>query len=503
MTSFATETGVVSGQKSGWSLVRKLGEGDAGEVFLVESLVESRLAILKRPARSVFTGEVRRQAEQIRTEGRILKALEDLFSKLPNHRISAPILLDQSKSGSEFGDRFFIVIDRAGGFDLSFLARCSRMGIESANDGDWSGVEYAFLEEISRQGQIPERILLSALSAVLTAFDAIHTARVDTGSGEAAGILWNDVKPDHLFWDPFKSAVTIIDWGNGRFLQDGGVTRDMRHTAAGDRRQFLDEMGRFLSQASPDLYARLQWPEAGHLYEDIQPLLLTLREQVEQALAQADRQLKEARSREAELLQPDLAAGLNLPGIETVHERIVSLGEIPDYPAALRLVSRSAANLAAAGDMGGVRDLGSWAAGLPGAPVDSLRLMSRLAKIAAQEQGPTYNALVEAVQQAAAGNYEETLWQMLSGLQNGPEPDWWNDILPQVRGLAGEGGAVLARPLLNLRRLYLTLHTNAQKMEDRLARAADAGGQSRLDGLLNLNERLRAVIHNWVQVEPL
>ena len=56
MTSFTMETGVISGQKSGWSLVRKLGEGDAGEVYLVESLVESRLAILKRPARSVFTG---------------------------------------------------------------------------------------------------------------------------------------------------------------------------------------------------------------------------------------------------------------------------------------------------------------------------------------------------------------------------------------------------------------------------------------------------------------
>ncbi len=131
MTTFMTDTGVISGQKSGWSLVRKLGEGDAGEVYLVESLVESRSAILKRPARSVFTGEVRRQAEQIRTEGRILKALEDLLGKMPSIHISAPRLLDQSKSGSEFGDRFFIVIERAHGFDLSFLARSSRLGMDT------------------------------------------------------------------------------------------------------------------------------------------------------------------------------------------------------------------------------------------------------------------------------------------------------------------------------------------------------------------------------------
>ncbi len=503
MTSFVMETGVISGQKSGWSLMRKLGEGDAGEVYLVESLVENRLAILKRPARSVFTGEVRRQAEQIRTEGRILHALEDLLGKLPNHHISAPALLDQSKSGSEFGDRYFIVIDRARGFDLSLLARVSRLGMDETNGADWSGVERAFLAEIARQGKLPERILLASLSAVLTTFEAIHAARVDSGSGEAAGILWNDVKADHLFWDPFQSAVTIIDWGNGRFLEEGGVTRDMRHTAAGDRRQFLDEMGRFLLQAAPELHGRLQWPETGHIYEDVNHLLAGLRERVDSVLAQANRKLQEARSHEADLLQPGLETGLDLPSLEVVHQHIVEMGEVPDFPAALRLVSRSAANLAAAGDMGGVRELSSWAAGLPGAPVESLRLMSQLAKISTREKGAGYNALVQAVQQAAAGDWQETLWHMLAALQTGPEPDWWNDILPQVRKLSGGEGESLARPLLNLRRLYLTLHTSAQQLEDRLARMPDASSQAHLDNLLDLTQRLRGVIHNWVQLEPL
>ncbi len=209
------------------------------------------------------------------------------------------------------------------------------------------------------------RILLASLSAVLTTFDVIHSAQVDTGSGSASGILWNDVKPDHIFWDPYHSAVTIIDWGNGRFLEEGGVTRDMRHTAAGDRRQFLDEMGRFLAQASPELYARLNWPGTGHIYEDVNPLIGGLKDRLDSALAQSDRQLQEARSQEADLLQPSLDTGLDLSTLAAVHQRIVALGEIPDFPAALRLVSRSAANLAAAGDMGGVTGpecMGGWSA---------------------------------------------------------------------------------------------------------------------------------------------
>ncbi len=499
MTSFMTETGVVSGQKSGWSLVKKLGEGDAGEVYLVESLIESKTAILKRPARTVFTGEMRRQADQIRTEGRILKALEEILGKLPNPRVSAPAVLDQSKPGSEFGERFFIVIERAPGFDLNFLARTGRMGSGSLEDVECSPVERAFLEEIARQGRLPERILLAALSAVLTVFEAIHQA----GLEGAEGILWNDVKPDHLFWDPRQSRVTVIDWGNGRFLEEGGVTRDMRHTAAGDRRQFLDEMGRFLAQAAPDLRERLRWPEQGHIYEDVAPLIDALRERIDAALAEADRLLREARSQEADLLHPGLETGVDLPSLEGVHRRIVGLGEIPDYSEALRLVGRSAANLAAAGDMGGVRELAAWAAGLPGSPVEALHLLARLAQVAAHAQGEPYQHLVQAVQHAAAGDWEEALWSMVAALGSGPETDWWNDLLPDIRRMAAGEQAALARPLLNLRRLHLSIQSSAQRLEDRLARTPDPEKQDELERMNALADRLRRVIHNWVQTEPL
>lgn len=503
MTSLMTDAGVVSGQQSGWSLVKKLGEGDAGEVYLVESLLESRTAILKRPARSVFPGEVRRQAEQIRTEGRILKALGAIFTRLPNHKISTPALLDQSKGGSEFSERYFIVIDRAKGFDLAYLARASRLGLEDSNGDGVSPVEKAFLNEIARQGRMPERILLAALNAVLVAFQAIHAAEVDTGSGSATGILWNDVKPDHLFWDPHTAAITIIDWGNGRFLEPGGVSRDMRHTTSGDLRQFLDEMGRFLASTAPELRERLEWPTPEHIYDDVLPAIAGLAERVDATLAQADRLTQAARSREAGLLSPSLESGLDLPGLETVHQHIVALGEVPDYSGALRLVARSAANLAAGGDMGGVRELSAWASGLPGAPADSLQMLSRLAHLAAQTQNKTYQAFSMAVQSAAEPDWISTLWHLMEALDNTVEPDWWNDLLPQVRALASDEKTATLRPLLNLRRLYLTLQASTHRLEDRLARDAQPADQEQYDRLHDLTERLRQVIYNWVQLEPL
>jgi len=40
---------IITGQKFKWELVEKLGEGDAGEVYLVEAILKNRQAIVKRP----------------------------------------------------------------------------------------------------------------------------------------------------------------------------------------------------------------------------------------------------------------------------------------------------------------------------------------------------------------------------------------------------------------------------------------------------------------------
>jgi serine/threonine protein kinase len=499
------DSGLVSGQKSSWSLVRKLGEGDAGEVFLVESLVEHRLAILKRPQRSVFTGEVRRQADQIRTEGRILKALEVLLGNIPNGRVCAPALLDQSKPGNDFGERFFIVIDRAPGFDLSFLARVSRLGMPNGEEIEATPDEITFLRELAHQRRLPDRVILSALSAVFSVFGAIHEISHPPTGVEASGILWNDVKPDHLFWDPRSASITIIDWGNGQFLEPGGASRNLRHTVYDDRRQFLDEMGRFLASASPDLQARLDWPAKPTPIEEINPTLNMLGDRVLGALVEENQRMIKARALESELIQPHPTADENLPRIEEVHNQIVGLGEIPDYEGALRLAGGLVGNLAASGEMDRVRKLCAWAARLPGPDkhVESWQLLARLAQTAARAKDESKRRLVEAVQAGASGDWENALWGMLASLQAGPEPDGWNELVQQVRLQACGDEVASIRPHLTLRRMALTIQSLNQQLEDRLARKPNPEDQSRYNSIETLLETLRGVIQNWIQLEPL
>src|SRR5512133_932163 len=191
------ESDIVSGQQSAWVLLKKLGEGDAGEVYLVESLLEKQAAILKRPVRSAFASDVIRQTAQITTESKILKTLSAALKMDADFSVSVPELLDQSKPGTAFSERLFIVIESARGFDLAFLARTTQLGMMSGAEIQANTPEEKrFLQTLAESGRMPERIVLSVLSSLLSLFERIHQRSFDIDGLEAHGILWNDVKPE-------------------------------------------------------------------------------------------------------------------------------------------------------------------------------------------------------------------------------------------------------------------------------------------------------------------
>ena len=109
------------GQNRAWNLLEKLGEGDAGEIYRVESLLDRTVAILKRPRRKAFPSDIIRQAAQIEKEAQILAALANHDSSGELARV--PILKDKSKPGTEYSDRYFIVLSPASGMSLAELSR--------------------------------------------------------------------------------------------------------------------------------------------------------------------------------------------------------------------------------------------------------------------------------------------------------------------------------------------------------------------------------------------
>ncbi len=512
------ESDIVSGQQSAWVLLKKLGEGDAGEVYLVESLLEKQPAILKRPGKSPFASDIIRQTSQITTESKIIKALNAYFDLESDMQVSVPRLLDQSKPGTAFSERLFIVIEKAVGFDLSLLAKACKMGLLSGVEAQADTAEERrflhILAESNFQGNGPvtlsARIVLNVLHNLLEMFERIHANLFDIEGLPAHGILWNDVKPEHLFWDPRRARLMIIDWGNGQFLEQSGVTKDRQFTIQDDYKQFIEAMGRFLEMAAPELLMRLEWPS--HLSEEAtNPMVLhALREKIWETLQQELDGLSEARRREMDLLRAgaqiskkaasQFSTGNPLEQLEQIQREIIQYGELPDSSGALYFAQNLANLYAEQHRLEEVQETCEWALNLPGSNTENLRLIARLSQIASRTtQEEQHEMLRDAVQSALGQDWGGVLWNLTSTLRNAPEPAWWNELIIAVRQQQFGEKAGDLQPLVVARRSLLTLQAMLERMQDQDT-AEMSESHTQLAGLVR---RLREdILTNWVQIDP-
>jgi len=500
------ESEIVSGQQSGWSLLKRLGEGDAGEVFLVESLVGGQTAILKRPTRSAFSGDIFRQASQIRTESRIIKALSAAFLQDPQKQMGVPALLDQSKPGADFQERYFIVLEKAAGLDLGFLGRVTQLGLSSQDElNGFNPEERAFLNSIAKNGRIPNRILITILYRLVCLMDEIHSIRVTEDGTDAWGMVWNDVKADHLFWDLNRGFLTVIDWGNARFLEADRTTSDRQFSWMDDYRQLFEEMGRFLAIVAPDLPSRLDWP--GQLSVENTSLtgIATLKDRLESALQQESHTIDEARTAEENLLKSGTAGESPLAEIVAVHGRILEYGEMPDYAGALRFATSYAARLTMEDRLDDLRLLCEWVIALPGVDANQWGLICDLAQIPGRSQGEQRQLFLEAIQAAICNDWETLLWKVLVAIQGYPEPDWWQDITSLVRRSALGQDADSPRPLVAINRFTFSLQAAIRRMESQPARPLDRviDPANILDRAHSLAQRLKEdAIAGWTHLDP-
>jgi serine/threonine protein kinase len=499
---------IAAGRERAWGLLQKLGEGDAGEVYLVESLLDKQTAILKRPRRSAFTSDVVRQASQIEREARILNALAGL--DLSAVSLNIPRLLDQGKTGTEFTERFFIVISKAPGITLSLLARLSHLGtLDAFQKGlipiESSPIERTYLEKLSVSIEIPSLILIRALSATIELLERIHSYEINTLNTHQYGVIWNDVKPEHLFWEPTTSCFTAIDWGNSQFLEADGATTDRQNSRIDDYVQLLSEMGQFIADFAPKLYERLEWPTSVTPKNAYSTGVLPLKERVNQQLQSGLSALAQVRQKENDLVQIVEPTYERFSIISDVHDQIISFGEIPDYTGAEKLFLRLAQSLVAEKKWYEFRLLCQQADSIHSINADKWHLLEQIV-----EQELISSTMQSIVQSALDDDWPMVLWELniaLPHISNNISLSTLND---EIRRIYLHVSPETLTPLVALNRLIHALQAASQaSISSQSSKiiplsTGETGNQS---PKISLDKRLLHnlkdhVIKHWTELEP-
>lgn len=494
----------VAGQRYRWNLLEKLGEGDAGEVYLVESLLEGRLAILKRPRKGAYASDILRQAAQIKTEGNILKTLKGISFPTQGTEVSTPAMLDQGSPGEGFGERYFIVLERAPGFDLRSLARRTRFGLSAEIAFASTPHNDYFIEKLSGYRQLPEPVLVRSLLGVINLLETIHHTEILNEGAAQSGLIWNDVKPEHLYWDPSRASLTVIDWGNSSFLEMDGATKDRQHSYMDDYEQFVQEMGTFLAESNPDLCARLEWPQditPGSAYsKGVKPLkekLLGLNREVME-------RLRALRNAEAELYatsRPDLE---ELAQSDELQAQAVAFGEAPDFSSAVNFHARVALQVASEADLQAFQQVCSRAAKLPASRAEKWELLGKIAEAGQTQSSAHPDKIREAFASTLAGGVADDwpglLWSLSELVGKAPLPEWWEGVSQGVRRVYLELEPDALTPYVTLSRLFYTLDALVLKMGDQSVSPASGGQLYQRETLLKIFKE--EVVKKWRELEP-
>ena len=216
----------VTGRKRVWQLLETVGRGDAGEVLRVQAELGREQGVMKRPVQNVSGGTIVRQARQIENEGRVLALLDGMDVERHGRRVHTPLLMDQSIEGTSSSANLFIISEEVSGVSVSELLRRKMQG----------------------GSPISQVIVLKVLAASFQLLQKVHEK----------GVIWNDVKMDHIFWDAEVNTLSFIDWGNS--LDLNSQNSDEKASSLLDYRQLLEEGRTLMEQTSPELISDIGWP---------------------------------------------------------------------------------------------------------------------------------------------------------------------------------------------------------------------------------------------------
>jgi serine/threonine protein kinase len=501
----------VSGQRYKWKLLEKLGEGDAGEVYLVQSFLEENRAILKRPLSGAYFSDIFRQANQIHNEANILKALQGLSFPDQGTHIHIPRLLDQSPPEGGFSENFFIIVEKASGFDLRALRQVTRFGVREGLSTSSNEEMSFFINTLADYDTIPQHLLVRATLAIINLLETIHFCNIRQDEKEQAGIIWNDIKPEHLYWDPEKACLSFIDWGNSQFLEQDGTTKDRQYSRKDDYSQFIQEMGNFIHESNPDLYSLLEWQEEVRSSNGIDTRIKPLKARLTDLFEEQNNQLGQLRLQESSLYgstRPQIDA---ISQSEVLSKQIVTYGELPDFSSAINFHTALALQMASEGNLIEYQEICERTARLASSSAPKWELLARIAAIAERYQDISKDNLQARFSTALAagttGDWAALLWELAQvAWRKDGSPDWWEGVSNSVRQVHLQLDKDSITPYIRISRLFYTLQSTILQLADQ---SDDTSAERRLvtpeevQSYQHLmNNFHEEVVKKWIEFDP-
>ncbi len=244
-----------------------------------------------------------RQASQIEAEGKILADLEGVDSSRNRIHVHTPPAHRQKPIRNIGHQRTFIISEEVSGISITTL-----------------------LDKL-RQGQSPfsQVLTLKVLAASFQLLRQVH----------AKGILWNDVKMDHIFWDESENKMSFIDWGNGLRFDPPEAPGEQLNPGV-DFQQLVNEGRQLLTQVSPSLIQDLAWPVTNTGFSQMDIFHLQMRvEYLKNHLAMRvieyqllfDKHLESADDIQSLHAALELKKGLELLGVQVENQEILQIAQ--------------------------------------------------------------------------------------------------------------------------------------------------------------------------------
>jgi hypothetical protein len=371
-----------------------IGSGDAGEVYAARCLDAPEIeGVVKKPARVATGGTIQRQANQIAREALALLRLDGL----PDCKAHPPRLLDEAPEITNNTANYFIVSEAAPGEAMD-----------------------AMLAQTRQEGKpFPRRVIITVLDALFDLFSRAHKA----------GVLWNDVKLDHIYWHNPTGDVTVIDWGNALFLdqpKDGSRPTPPRWE---DYRQFVDTLGGFLQSSAPDLYADLGWDEFTGTELDLPTISILARRIAYQQEVIALKMMEYQA-----LINVVLSADPDLPGLLDINEYQGILEKIGAPWPREEVLAYGAGLIQALASAGDTQSCLQGTAQMFTIFGENLDLSWHLLREVYRQPGLiSHPDLAVLVRHTLNQNWLEALWRLVKIGAERPNPPWWKSLVPVLR----------------------------------------------------------------------